>query len=186
MLGQLGAQTVAVKTPAQLDGLDGVVLPGGESTTISLLLDRGGLLEPLRAAIAGGLAAFGTCAGLVLLAASVLDGRPDQHQLGGLDVVVRRNGYGRQLQSFECVLDGCGALEGRALDAVFIRAPIIESVGPGVDVLSSLNRDGVERAVLVRQGSVMASAFHPELTGETAVHALFLEMVASVRAGSLG
>lgn len=186
MLEQLGATSVAVKTTAQLEGLDGIVLPGGESTTISLLLDRGGVLEPLRAAIAGGLPTFGTCAGLVLLAAAVLDGRPDQHQVGGLDVVVRRNGYGRQLQSFECVLDGHGALEGSALKAVFIRAPIIESVGAGVEVLSSLDRGGVERAVLVRQGSVMASAFHPELTGETAVHALFLEMVATLRAGSLG
>ncbi|MBC3192621.1 pyridoxal 5'-phosphate synthase glutaminase subunit PdxT [Pseudonocardia sp. C8] len=180
-----GATAVPVRRPAELDAVDGIVLPGGESTTMSKLLDAFELLEPLRARLRAGLPAYGSCAGMILLAGEILDGRPDQHQLGGLDVVVRRNAFGRQVDSFETDLDLDG-LDGGPIHAVFIRAPWVEKTGGDVDVLAAVphvTSDGrsageaAGRAVAVRQGPVLATSFHPELTGDRRVHALFVDMV---------
>ena len=182
-LTEVGCGTRLVKRPGALDGLSGLVLPGGESTTLSMLLESSGLFD----AVAGRIGAverpmpvLGTCAGLVLVARQVLDGRPDQRSFGVLDAVVRRNGYGRQEQSFEVdVVFGSG--EGPPLPTVFIRAPLVVSVGDEVDVLATL--DGVP--VLVRQGPVLASAFHPELTPDRRVHRLFAAMCGSEGPGGL-
>jgi 5'-phosphate synthase pdxT subunit len=181
-----GAVPVPVRAADELPGLDGIVLPGGESTTIGRLLRVFGLLEPLQEAIADGLPAYGSCAGMILLAREVLDGRPDQPLLGGLDIVVRRNAFGRQVDSFETDLAVTG-VEGDRMHAVFIRAPWVEKSGDGVEVLAvaptggadsagSADRAG-ERPVVVRQGAVLASAFHPELTGDTRLHELFVRMI---------
>ncbi|HEY0509893.1 MAG TPA: pyridoxal 5'-phosphate synthase glutaminase subunit PdxT, partial [Blastococcus sp.] len=159
-------RAVPVRRPAELDAVDALVIPGGESTTMSRLLQVFELLEPLRARIAAGMPAYGSCAGMILLAREVLDGRPDQQQLGGLDVVVRRNAFGRQVDSFETDLRFEG-LPGPPMRAVFIRAPWVESVGPGVEVLATVPRltltgadagPAAGRAVAVRQGSVIATA----------------------------
>jgi pyridoxal 5'-phosphate synthase pdxT subunit len=180
-----GVRAVAVRRPAELDAVDAMVLPGGESTTMSRLLVTFELLEPLRARIAAGMPTYGSCAGMILLAREVLDGRPDQQQLGGLDVVVRRNAFGRQVDSFETDLRVDG-LVGAPVRAVFIRAPWVEEVGHGVQVLATVPRLTVAgsetgaaagRAVAVRQGRVLATAFHPELTGDLRVHALFCDLV---------
>jgi pyridoxal 5'-phosphate synthase pdxT subunit len=168
-LRRLGADAVEVRTPAQLDGVDGVVLPGGESTTISFLLDSSGLREPLAERLDDGLPAFGTCAGMILLATEVLDGRPDQRSFGAIDLGVRRNAFGRQLDSFEADLDVTGLDE--PFHAVFIRAPGVEATGDGVEVLAEV--DG--QAVLCRQGAIMVSSFHPELTDDLRLHQLFLD-----------
>lgn len=171
-LGDVGARSRLVKGPEELESLDGLILPGGESTTLSMLLESTGLFEAVAARLeAGDLPVFGTCAGLILLAREVLDGRPDQRMFGVLDAVVRRNGYGRQRQSFEAdVVLGSG--EGPPLPTVFIRAPYVVSVGDGVEVLAEL--DGVP--VLVRHDAVLASSFHPELTPDRRVHRLFVGM----------
>ncbi|MET0159863.1 MAG: pyridoxal 5'-phosphate synthase glutaminase subunit PdxT [Acidimicrobiales bacterium] len=158
VLRRLGAEAVTVKTPSDLDGVDGVVLPGGESTTISFLLDSNELRQPLAERLAEGMPAFGTCAGMILLAREVLDGRADQRSFGAIDLAVRRNAFGRQLDSFEADLDVSG-LDG-PFHAVFIRAPGVESTGAGVEVLAEV--DG--RPVLCRDGAIMVAAFHPELT----------------------
>ena len=170
-LAQLGADAREVRTTDQLAAVDGLVIPGGESTTMAMLLDRTGLRAPLAARLADGLPVFGTCAGMILLADEVLDGRPDQWSFGVLDVGVRRNAYGRQLESFETDLDVVGL--DRPFHAVFIRAPGVVRTGPDVAVLAALDGD----PVLVRQGSVLASAFHPELTADRRVHELFLDLV---------
>jgi 5'-phosphate synthase pdxT subunit len=169
---------VPVRRPEELAAVDAIVLPGGESTTMSRLLRTFDLLEPLRARIAAGLPVYGSCAGMILLATGVLDGRPDQEQLGGLDVVVRRNAFGRQVDSFEADLDVTG-VEGGPVRAVFIRAPWVEKAGVEVEVLASVPGEGpaAGRIVAVRQGAVLATAFHPELTGDLRVHGLFCEMV---------
>jgi pyridoxal 5'-phosphate synthase pdxT subunit len=175
-LSDVGAESRLVKRPADLDGVDGVILPGGESTTLSMLLESTGLFDALVERLAAAeLPVLGTCAGLVLVADEVLDGRPDQRTFGLLDAVVRRNGYGRQLQSFETNLV-LGSGEGPALPAVFIRAPLVVSAGPEVEVLAEY--EGAP--VLVRQGAVLASAFHPELTPDRRIHRLFAEMCSSV------
>ncbi|TCP46316.1 5'-phosphate synthase pdxT subunit [Tamaricihabitans halophyticus] len=181
-LRSCGVRAVAVRRPAELAEVHGMVLPGGESTTISRLLDSFGLLDPLRARIRAGMPTYGSCAGLILLADQVLDGRADQHQLGGLDVVVRRNAFGRQVDSFEGELAMAG-VPGAPLHAVFIRAPWVESTGAGVEVLARVPDvpaagPAAGRIVAVRQGAVLATAFHPELTGDARVHRLFCEMVA--------
>lgn len=171
-LHEVGARSRLVKRPAELEGLDGLILPGGESTTLSMLLESTGLFDAIAARLgAGELPVFGTCAGLILLAREVLDGRPDQRMFGALDAVVRRNGYGRQRQSFEADIS-LGSGEAPLLPTVFIRAPSVVSIGQGVEVLAAL--DSVP--VLVRHGSVLASSFHPELTRDRRVHRLFVEM----------
>ena len=167
-----GAQPRPVKRVEHLDGLDGIVLPGGESTTMSKLLELGGLLNPLRSAIADGLPAMGTCAGLILLATDVLDTREDAHSLAALDVAVRRNAFGRQVNSFETYLDFKGI--DTPVDSIFIRAPKVERIGPDVEVLAELD-DGT--VVAVRQNHVMGCSFHPELTSDNRVHEFFVEMV---------
>ena len=168
-LDALGADTVEVRTAGDLAAVDALILPGGESTTMSLLLQSSGLFDPLAERLRDGLPAFGTCAGMILLAADVLDGRPDQRSFGVVDIAVRRNAFGRQVDSFETALDVAG-VGGGPVDAVFIRAPFVESVGEGVEVLAEV--DG--HPVLVRQGRHMAAAFHPELSGDLRVHQLFL------------
>jgi 5'-phosphate synthase pdxT subunit len=172
-----GVRAVPVRRPAELAGVDAMVLPGGESTTMSRLLVTFGLLEPLRGRIAAGMPAYGSCAGMILLATEVLDGRPDQQQLGGLDVVVRRNAFGRQVDSFETDLRIDG-VDGGPVRAVFIRAPWVEKTGAEVKVLASVPGPdgGPPHPVAVRHGDVLATAFHPELTGDLRVHALFCQM----------
>lgn len=170
-LAQLGADAREVRTADQLAAVEGLVIPGGESTTMAMLLDRTGLRAPLAARLSDGMPVFGTCAGMILLADEVLDGRPDQWSFGVLDVGVRRNAYGRQLESFETDLDVAGL--DRPFHAVFIRAPGVVRTGPDVAVLAELDGD----PVLVRQGTVLASAFHPELTADRRVHELFLDLV---------
>ena len=169
-LVELGADVVAVKQPEHLAAVDGLVIPGGESTTMSLLLESTGLYEPIAARLADGLPAFGTCAGMILLAAEVLDGRPDQRFFRAIDITVRRNAFGRQVDSFETALEVAG-LEGRPIDAVFIRAPFVERAGAGVEVLATV--DG--HPVLCRQGNILVSAFHPELSDDRRVHQLFVD-----------
>ena len=183
-LRESGARATPIRRAAELSEVDGLVLPGGESTTMSKLLDIFELLVPLRERIAGGLPVYGSCAGMILLATKVLDGREDQHQLGGLDMIVRRNAFGRQVDSFEEDLQFTG-VSGGPVHAVFIRAPWVESASPEVEVLARVSDDphvpggevAAGRIVAVRQGPVLATAFHPELTGDTRVHRLFVEMV---------
>lgn len=172
-LGALGASVSEVRTPAELAAVDAVVLPGGESTTMSMLLDSSGLRAPLADRLAGGMPVLGTCAGMILLAREVLDGRSDQTSLGVVDITVRRNAFGRQVDSFEADLDltsGGAAVPGGPFHAVFIRAPIIEAAGPGVEVLARVG----DRPVLARQGSAVVASFHPELTADLRLHRLFL------------
>ncbi len=166
-----GGTPVVVKRADQLADVDGLVIPGGESTTIGMLLDRYDLLEPLRERLAAQMPAFGTCAGLILLARSIVGKEDAPWRAPALDVSVRRNAYGRQTDSFEADLEVTG-LE-TPVHAVFIRAPSIESVGDGVEVLAS--HEGIP--VLVRQGSIMASSFHPEMTADTRIHEMFVEMM---------
>jgi 5'-phosphate synthase pdxT subunit len=171
VLRACGAHPVEVRTPEQLSAVDALVLPGGESTTMSMMLERNELFEPLHERLRTGLPAFGTCAGLILLAAEVLDGRADQRSFGVVDVDVRRNAYGRQVDSFEADLSVAG-LDG-SFPAVFIRAPSIERAGDGVEVLATLD----DRPVLARQGPVLVAAFHPELSDDARLHQLFLESI---------
>lgn len=176
-----GARVISVRRQSELAEVDGLVLPGGESTTISRLLETFELLEPLRARIAEGMPTYGSCAGMILLAEKVLDGRPDQHQLGGLDMIVRRNAFGRQVDSFEEDLDVAG-IDGGPMHAVFIRAPWVESASPAVEVLATVPDTpaagaAAGRIVAVRQGDVLATAFHPELGGDHRVHRLFVDIV---------
>ncbi len=179
-LAAAGAEPVPVRRVGELAAVDGLVLPGGESTTIGRLLEVFGLLDPLRARVARGLPVYGSCAGLILLAREVLDGRPDQPVVGGLDVVVRRNAFGRQVDSFEDEVDMVG-VEGQ-VHAVFIRAPWVEVAGPAVEVLARTPEgpaaEGVGgKIVAVRQGPLLATSFHPELSGDPRVHELFVTMV---------
>jgi 5'-phosphate synthase pdxT subunit len=181
MLGDLGAQVVLLRTPGELHDVDGLVLPGGESTTLTMLLDSSGLADPLRHALGQGIPVFGTCAGMILLASDVVDGRADQWTFSMIDITVRRNGYGRQTSSFETDFEVSG-LDGGPVHGVFIRAPLVESVKPQVEVLAALvpsgdGTDGERTPVLCRQGHVLVSAFHPELTGDLRIHELFLSMI---------
>jgi 5'-phosphate synthase pdxT subunit len=169
----LGVAACEVRRPEHLSGIDGLVIPGGESTTMSKLLDSSELREPLAELLAQGLPALGTCAGMILLATEVLDARPDQRSFGAVDVAVRRNGYGRQLDSFEADLDIAPIAPGGAFRGIFIRAPVVERLGPGVESL--VEHEG--RAVLVRQGPVVVASFHPELSGDLRIHEWFLQGV---------
>ena len=177
-LTDCGATAVPVRRPEELAGLDGIVLPGGESTTIDKLSRIFGVREPLVAALRAGLPAYGACAGMILLAEEVLDGRPDQQTFGGLDITVRRNAFGRQVESFEADLDLEG-VRGGPVHAVFIRAPWVERSDDGVEVLGSVTPPGTdeERVVAVRQGNLLATSFHPEVTDDRRIHRLFLDLV---------
>ncbi|TGB00539.1 pyridoxal 5'-phosphate synthase glutaminase subunit PdxT [Streptomyces palmae] len=171
-LAEADALARPVRRPEELAEIDGLVIPGGESTTMSKLAGVFGMLEPLRERIRAGLPVYGTCAGMIMLADKILDGREDQQTFGGVDMIVRRNAFGRQNESFEASVEVSG-VEGGPVEGVFIRAPWVESVGGEVEVLA--RHDG--HTVAVRQGNVLATSFHPELTGDHRVHALFVEMV---------
>ena len=178
-LARLGVTATAVWRPAELAAVDGLVLPGGESTTMAKLARTFDLIEPLRQRIKDGMPALGTCAGMILLADRIEDGAVGQESIGGLDITVRRNAFGRQVDSFEGDVDVVG------LDApvhgIFIRAPWVESVGGGVEVLARVGSDAepeaVGRIVAVRQGPLMATSFHPEVGGDARVHGLFVDLV---------
>ncbi len=181
-LEAVGARPVRVRRAAELTDLDGLVLPGGESTTMSRLMQVFDLLQPLRNAVTGGLPTYGTCAGMILLADRILDGRADQETIGGIDMTVRRNAFGRQVDSFETDLDLHLALtvDGTPFHAVFIRAPWVESVGPDVEVLARLESGPAAGTIVaVRQGRLWATSFHPELTGDTRLHAAFVSTLDS-------
>ncbi|MFE3052044.1 pyridoxal 5'-phosphate synthase glutaminase subunit PdxT [Nocardia sp. NPDC059239] len=178
-----GADVVPVRRESELAAVDGLVLPGGESTTISKLLEVFDLLEPVRQRLRDGLPAYGSCAGMILLASEVLDTRPDMQPLHGIDMTVRRNAFGRQVDSFEADLDFVGLDDG-PVRAVFIRAPWVERAGDGVEVLARVPAGpAAGRIVAVRQGNVMATSFHPEVTGDLRVHKLFVDTVVRPRAG---
>jgi 5'-phosphate synthase pdxT subunit len=172
-----GGAARAVRVPEELEGIDALIVPGGESTTFGLVASRSGLLDAVRERIADGLPALGTCAGLIMLAGATTGG--PQPLLGGLDVVVRRNAFGRQVASFETEV-AMPALGPEPMPAVFIRAPWVESAGPGVEVLAEVGG----HPVAVRQGNLLAVAFHPELTGDTRLHRLLLDMARDARAAS--
>ncbi len=178
VLESLGARPVAVRRESELASVDGLIVPGGESTTMAKLARIFELLEPLRAGIADGLPVFGTCAGMILLADRIEDGTADQETLGGLDITVRRNAFGRQVDSFETDLDFAGL--GEPVHAVFIRAPWVEAVGDGVEVLASVGEGpAAGRIVAVRQGPLMATSFHPEVGGDSRIHRIFVDLVTS-------
>jgi 5'-phosphate synthase pdxT subunit len=174
-LESCGARTRLVRLLTDLDGLEGLVIPGGESTTMTMLMSRMGLLEAVADAVKGGMPTLGTCAGMIVLSDRITDGRADQVALGALDISVRRNGYGRQVDSFEADLQVSG-LDGGPFPGVFIRAPLVEEVG-AAEVLAK--HDG--RPVAVRQGRVIALAFHPELSGDLRLHREFLRLVEGAR-----
>ncbi len=171
-LKALGAEALEVRTPADLERVDALVLPGGESTAVSLLLASSGLRQPLEARLEAGMPAFGTCAGMILLAREVVDGRADQQSLAAIDLTVRRNAFGPQAASFEADLDVAG-VAGGPLHAVFIRAPVVEKAGDAVEVLAEV--DG--HPVVAREGKILVCAFHPELAGDLRLHELFLQEV---------
>jgi len=171
-LRESGAEVSEVRRVEELAAVDGLVLPGGESTTIGRLAEIFGLLAPLQRAVADGLPVYGSCAGMILLAREVLGGLPGQPTIGGLDVAVRRNAFGRQVDSFEAAVDVVG-VDGGPVTGVFIRAPWVEQAGADVEVLG----EHAGRIVAVRQGNVLATSFHPELTGDRRVHGLFCDMV---------
>jgi 5'-phosphate synthase pdxT subunit len=177
-LAACGVGARPVRRPEELAEVDALVIPGGESTTISKLAVEFGLLEPVRDRIKTGMPAYGSCAGMIMLADRLLDGRPDQQTFGGIEMTVRRNAFGRQVDSFETVtaIDGVGELR-----TVFIRAPWVERVGAGVRVLGAVG-DGTAagRIVAVRQGNLLATAFHPELTGDLRMHQHFADLVTSL------
>ena len=172
-LAGLGVATAQVRTPSDLATVDALVMPGGESTTMSRLLETSGLFDDLKARLSDGMPAFGTCAGMILLASDVLDGRPDQRSFGVIDITVQRNGYGRQIDSFETDIDVAGFTA--PFHAVFIRAPKVVAVGTGVNVVAS--HDGVP--VLAQQGRVLVASFHPELTADDRLHAMFIRVIGS-------
>ncbi|MEC4015583.1 pyridoxal 5'-phosphate synthase glutaminase subunit PdxT [Streptomyces sp. H27-D2] len=174
-LAESGALARPVRRPEELAEIDGLVIPGGESTTMSKLAVIFGMLEPLRERVRSGLPVYGTCAGMIMVADKILDGREDQETIGGVDMIVRRNAFGRQNESFEAAVDFAG-VEGGPVDGVFIRAPWVESTGGAVEVLARHRG----HTVAVRQGDVLATSFHPELTGDHRVHALFVNMVRAV------
>ena len=176
MLTDLGVDAIAVRRPAELAACDGLVLPGGESTTMAKLARTFELFEPLRERIADGMPTFGTCAGMILLADGVLDGAAGQETLGGIDMTVRRNAFGRQVHSFEGELDFDGF--DAPVHAVFIRAPWVERLGPGVEALATIpSGEAVGRIVAVREGHLMATSFHPEVGADDRVHRYFVDLV---------
>ena len=170
-LTSIGVQSIEVRTPEQLSSVDALLMPGGESSTMSQLLESSGLFDPIAARIADGMPVFGTCAGMILLASEILDGRSDQRSFSAIDISVRRNAFGRQVDSFEATINSSvGDFQG-----VFIRAPRIERVGDDVEVLGSIN----DEPVLVRQGNVLAASFHPELSNDARFHEYFVSITAN-------
>jgi 5'-phosphate synthase pdxT subunit len=185
MLDSLGTHAVGVRRLAELEACDGLVIPGGESTTMFKLARTFDLFEPIRQRIKEGMPVFGTCAGMIMLAERVEDGTADQETLGGLDITVRRNAFGRQVDSFEGDVDFTGLRD--PVHAIFIRAPWVESTGPGVEVLArvpddSAVRGAAGRIVAVREGALMATSFHPEVGGDDRIHRLFVDLVAQTQA----
>ena len=181
MLTDLGVHAIAVRRPAELASCDGLVLPGGESTTMVKLATTFDLLEPLRERIRGGLPTFGTCAGMILLADRIKDGAPGQETIGGLDITVRRNAFGRQVDSFEGDLDVVGLSE--PVHAIFIRAPWVEQTGPGVETLATVPAgEAAGRIVAVREGHLMATSFHPEVGADARIHRMFVDLVKQTHA----
>jgi 5'-phosphate synthase pdxT subunit len=181
VLSSCGARTSRVRTAADLADIDALVIPGGESTAMSKLAVDFGVMEPLRQARAAGLPMYGSCAGMIMLADRLEGGRPDQQTIGGIDMVVRRNAFGRQVDSFEADI-AMEHLDGPPVKAVFIRAPWVDAVGPEVEVLGRVESDpehtgSAGRIVAVRQGSLLATSFHPELTGDHRIHEYFVAMV---------
>jgi len=182
MLAAVGARSAAVRSEAELAAVDAIIVPGGESSTMDKLARAFGLLDPLRDRIRAGLPAYGSCAGMIMLADTLVDAIDGQQTIGGIDIVVRRNAFGRQVDSFETPLRPAGGLAARAgpapLHAVFIRAPWVESIGPQVEALASIETGpAAGRIVAVRHGLLLANSFHPELTGDSRVHEFFVEMV---------
>jgi len=185
-LSSLGAQVVGIRRPRELDDVDALVIPGGESTTMDKMVRAFGLQQPLRTRIAGGMPVYGSCAGMIMLADRIAGARPDQETLGGLDITVRRNAFGRQVDSFEGDLQ-MPAIAGvtsapvgypAAFKAVFIRAPWVEEVGAGVEVLATVETGpAAGKIVAVRQGNLLATSFHPEVTGDHRIHEYFTQMV---------
>lgn len=179
-LESCGAEALTVRRPAELERVDGLVIPGGESTTMWKLADAFELLEPLRKRIEAGMPAYGSCAGMIMLADRIRDGADGQQTIGGIDMDVRRNAFGRQVDSFESdiTIDGT---DGRPYHAVFIRAPWVEAVGGGVTVIGRVEAGAAAgRIVAVRQDRLLATSFHPELTGDARVHRLFVDMVKGI------
>ena len=170
-LTSIGVQSIEVRNPEQLSSVDALLMPGGESSTMSQLLESSGLFDPISSRIADGMPVFGTCAGMILLASEILDGRSDQRSFSAIDISVRRNAFGRQVDSFEAAINSpVGEFHG-----VFIRAPRIERVGDEVEVLGSINNE----PVLVRQGNVLAASFHPELSNDARLHEYFVSITAN-------
>ena len=185
-LSSLGAQVVGVRRPRELDDVDALVIPGGESTTMDKLVRAFDLQEPLRKRIADGMPVYGSCAGMIMLADRIADARPDQETLGGLDITVRRNAFGRQVESFEqdlhipTIAEATTRVEGHpsTFKAVFIRAPWVEEVGAGVEVLARVEGGPAQgKVVAIRQGNLLATSFHPEVTGDHRIHEYFIQMV---------
>jgi 5'-phosphate synthase pdxT subunit len=176
-LGRLGAEVQLVRLPADLDTIDAIVIPGGESTTLMMLIDSAELRAPLSDRLSAGMPALGTCAGMILLSSEVLDGRADQRPFGAIDISVRRNAFGRQTESFEADID-VRDFE-TPMHAVFIRAPAIERLGPGVEQLAGVEVEGEMRVVCAKQGRVTVASFHPELAGDDRLHQLLLRDCAS-------
>lgn len=175
-LEDCGAEAVPVRRPVEIEEIDALVIPGGESTTIAHLAQTFGVFDLISQRIRSGLPVYGSCAGMILLADRVLDATADQKTFGGMDITVRRNAFGRQVDSFEIDI----AIEGltnTAMRAVFIRAPWVEQIGPGVQVLSSVMREGASHPVAVRQGHMLATSFHPELTDDSRIHRYFIQEV---------
>lgn len=176
-LAEAGADARPVRRPGELDLVDGLVIPGGESTTISRLADVFELREPIDKRIADGMPVYGSCAGMIMLASEVLDGRPDQRAFAGIEMTVRRNAFGRQVHSFEAPVSVAG-IDGGPFHVLFIRAPWVERVGQGVEVLGTVTEGpAAGRIVAVRQGNLLATSFHPELTGDRRLHAYFADLV---------
>ena len=182
MLERAGARTLKVRRPAELDQVDAIVMPGGESTTMEKLARAFDLFDPLQARLRAGLPAFGTCAGMIMLADRIEGGTSGQQTFGGLDVVVRRNAFGRQVDSFEADLDVDGFTE--PFHAMFIRAPWVEKVGRDVQVVATVaSGEAMGRIVAVRQANLLATSFHPEITGDHRIHELFVDMVRQGESG---
>ena len=181
---QAGARATTVRRPSEVAAVDGLVIPGGESTTIDKLVRIFELRDPIRRRIAEGLPVYGSCAGMIMLADRITGGRADQETLGGIDITVRRNAFGRQVDSFEEDLH-IHAIGGAPMRAVFIRAPWVEECGPDVEVLATVEQGpAAGRVVAVRQGRLLATSFHPEVTGDHRFHQLFVQMVRDARAGA--